>query len=178
MSFTNLTLTTFWLLATVPASRAADQAKPSPSGSNKPTSPVELKPRDAATAMKEFKEEIASIRQLGAKMSGGISKDKPATGLRMMKVVTAKLAAVRTLGLPEDLRSAYDRMAKFWKATSELYADMPEEDAAVEAWAKKKFSDPKFAEKYKPMLMDGKAAGAELTKIAQTYRIEIELRGK
>ncbi len=145
--------------------------------SDKPSAPSKPAKRDAAAAMKEFKAEIAAIRALGIKLSAG-AKDNPVAGMRMMKVTTAKLAAVRTDGLPDDLRNAYDRMAKFWKATSEIYTDMPEDDAAVEAWAKKKFSDPKFEESFKPVMIEGRTAGAELAKVTAKYVIEIELPGK
>ena len=171
-----LTLSTLLLTFASPA-LSTDKENPAAPAGGKIAPSTPTKPRDASTAMTEFKSDIAAIRALGIKLSEE-GKCNPVAGMRMMKLTTAKLAAVRTDGLPEDLRNAYDRMARFWTATGEVYSDMPEEDAAVEAWARKKFSDPKFAEKFKPIMEEGRAAGAELTRVTKKYNIELELPGK
>ena len=48
----------------------------------------------------------------------------------------------------------------------------------MEAWARKMFSYPKFAEKFNPIMKEGRAAGAELTGVTKKYNIDLELPGK
>jgi hypothetical protein len=178
MSIRTIPVSSCLLVATLLSCPAVEEKKQVPAPAlAKPAPAAPAKTRDDETAMREFKAEIAAIRALGEKMTGE-AKGNPAAGMRMMKATTEKLAAVPTDGLPEDLKTAYDRMAKFWKATGEIYDDMPEDDAAVEAWGRKKFSDPKFEEKFKPIMIEGKTAGAELIKVTKKYGIEIEMAGK
>jgi hypothetical protein len=104
-------------------------------------------------AVEAFKAEMAAVAKLSEKVERETSVEDPASGVRGLRTLLARLRKVRTDALPEDLKGAYiDFVAEMGKM-ERVFAGWPETAAEFTKFVRENVArDAKFVEKLTPRL--------------------------
>lgn len=129
---------------------------------------VPAKTRDKETALKEFKADMGVMKKWMKKQEAK-AKENPLTGLKLIKQLDAKIAAVKVDGLPSDLSADFKKMQEITSKMAALFKDMPEDDTELMTWASSKFTDAEFSEKIEELGTEGKAASEKLKETGKKY---------
>jgi hypothetical protein len=85
------------------------------------------KPVDEKTAIANFKSEVESVSKWAEEKQKSAASD-PAAGMAMMGEVVAKFKAVKTDGLPADLKGAWGEMTGIMGEMGDIFKNMPKPD--------------------------------------------------
>ncbi|HEX2748247.1 MAG TPA: hypothetical protein VHM91_09645 [Verrucomicrobiales bacterium] len=128
--------------------------------------PAAVSEEAALASFKKGAEEIKAMQKSG-------DKTDPLARLTLIKPMLAKMKAIKTEGLPADLKTAWEEMMVKTEEMAAIFKDMPEKAEEIKAWAQKTFSDPEVSKKLQKIGTEGKAAGKKMKEAAKKYGIEI-----
>jgi hypothetical protein len=110
-----------------------------------------LAPLHAATekeAIAAFKSDIEKLDAEAKAKQGQLATD-PAAGVTMVRTMCKRLRAVRTDGLPADLKSAYTDLVAALGKFEKVFEGFPETGAEFQAFLQQKVTtDPNFLQKF------------------------------
>jgi hypothetical protein len=95
--------------------------KPASGGSESKAAPAVV---DEKTAIATFKTEVESASQWIEEKQKALPSD-PAAGMAMMGEIIAKLKAIKTDGLPADLKGAWTEMSDVMTEMGDMFKNMP-----------------------------------------------------
>ncbi|MEI7821206.1 MAG: hypothetical protein WCK55_09840 [Verrucomicrobiota bacterium] len=84
---------------------------------------------DEKTAIANFKTEVESVTKWADEKSKAASKD-PMAGMTMVGEIVGKFKAIKTDGLPADLKSAWGEMTSVLGEMGDIFKNMPKIDAS------------------------------------------------
>ena len=128
---------------------ACDKAKEG-GGTTSTTAPVSEK-----DAIEGFKKGVMEIDGLMGEMKAA---GNPATGMPKLKEAIAKMASLKTDGLPADLKSAFEGVKGNVMEMADIFKGMPEKAEDAEAFMGKLMQDKALGEK----MQKSREAGIEL----------------
>jgi hypothetical protein len=182
--------------AAAPAPKPAPAAAPTPAPAPAPAAPKPVAaaapaPAPAAgpsadekAAIERFKTQLMTTKtEVEALMKEGAAAaaTNPMAQLVPMKALCAKMQAIKTDGLPADLKEAWDGMAASFGKMADLFKDFPDKPDDMGPWIVKNVgSDPakvqqwsaEFGAKLAAISQGGDAAEKKLTEVAQKYGID------
>jgi hypothetical protein len=123
-------------------------------------------------ALENFKKSALEIKAMSK--AGKDDKD-PMAQMAMVKPMLAKMQAIKTDGLPADLKAAWADMKVKVAEMADIMKDMPDKKEEIMAWAQKKFTDPAIAAKMQKMGDEGKAAGEKLKEVGKKYNLDMDM---
>ena len=118
-------------------------------------------------ALDAFKKAAVEINALVAE---GKAAPDPVSGLPKMKAALEKMKAIKTEGLPADLKESFTASMAGLDEMINLFKGMPADPAEIEPFMNKLMTDPKIAK----LGETSKAATAKFKEIAAKYGIEIK----
>src|SRR5262245_11625103 len=86
--------------------------------------PARIQAQDAA-ALEAFKKEMLTLEAF-VKQQEAAAKDNPLAGVPMIRGIVSKLKAVKTEGLPADLKAGYEGFVAVISKMADLFKDWPE----------------------------------------------------
>jgi hypothetical protein len=123
-------------------------------------------------AIEALKKDAVEIKAMAA--AGKDSKD-PMAQMTMIKPMLAKMQAIKTEGLPADLKTALvDAKAKIAEMAA-IFKDMPEKKEEVMAWAQKAFTDPAIQQKMQKIGEEVKTTGEKLKEVSKKYGVDMDM---
>lgn len=122
-------------------------------------------------AIESFKKEILEVKAMTDKEKAAAEAD-PIASMGKMKEVMARVKAIKTDGLPADLKEAFTTAMGKMSALVDVFKDLPEKKEDQMAWMMKLGTDPTFQEKMKTLTEEGDAAFEKLKEIGKKYGIE------
>ncbi len=128
--------------------------------------PAAVSEEAALASFKKATEEIKAMQKSG-------DKSDPLGQLALFKPMLAKMKAVKTEGLPADLKTAWDEMMVKTEEMAAIFKDMPEKKEEIGAWAQKTFSDPEISKKMQKIATEGKAAGKKMKETAKKHGLDL-----
>lgn len=109
--------------------------------------PAPLHAQDAA-ALDAFKKEMVAIEAYTKEQEATL-KDNPMAGIAMIRNIVGKLKAVKTDGLPADLKAGYGDFVTVMVKMGDIFKGWPDKpEQMVEFIQKKAAEDPKFMESF------------------------------
>ncbi len=104
----------------------------------------------------------------------------PAAFLAIMDESQTRMRAIKTAGLPTDLKAAFEKTVASAEKIFDLFREVPRDDAGfVEYFREKAKSDPGFKENFEKAFGDaqkeGDEANAELTVVSGKYGITVNV---
>lgn len=123
-----------------------------------------------------FKKEVQAIETFTKEQEAGL-KDNPMGGIVMIRKIVTKVKAVKTEGLPADLKEAYANFTNVLAKMGELFTDWPEKPEEVLAFVTKRSAeDPefmkRFGEKMAALEMEMKPVTESLDAVSAKYGID------
>ncbi|HWB02688.1 MAG TPA: hypothetical protein VG796_06650 [Verrucomicrobiales bacterium] len=125
--------------------------------------------KDAIEALKKDAAEIKAMSKAGEE-----SKD-PMAQMTMIKPMLAKMQAIKTEGLPADLKTALEEAKIKIGEMAVLFKDLPAKKEEVMAWAQKAFADPTLQTKMQKIGEEVKATGEKLKDVAKKYGVDMDM---
>ncbi len=122
-------------------------------------------------ALDAFKAKVEEIKQL-SKAGEAESQGNPMGGMGKLKQIMAKVAEIKTDGLPADLKEAFTVAQSKMAGMAEIFKDMPEKQEEMMAWMMKLGTDPAIKEKMETLQKEGDAAFEKLKEVGKKYGIE------
>jgi hypothetical protein len=137
--------------------------------------PARIQAQDAA-AMEAFKKEMLAIEAYTKEQEAAL-KDNPMAGIAMIRNIVGKLKAVKTDGLPADLKAGYGEFVAVIAKMGDMFKGWPDKpEQMVEFIQKKATEDPKFMESFgeKMAALEGemKPAIQKLDELGKKYGLE------
>jgi hypothetical protein len=123
-------------------------------------------------ALESFKKSAAEIKAMAA--AGKESKD-PMAQMGMVKPMLAKMQAIKTEGLPADLKAALTEAKAKVAEFAVIFKDMPEKKDEIAAWAQKTFTDPAIGPKMEKLGNEVKASGEKLKEVSKKYGADMDM---
>jgi hypothetical protein len=130
---------------------------------------------DEKAAIERFKADGKAIKEWTDKNKP--DEKNPVSSMAMMDQMVVKLKAVRTDGLPADLKGAYGKMVAVVEKMQAAFKGFPKDQAAFMTFIQEKMtSDPAFMTNFQQQMetlsKEGDAASEELKTVAKKYGIE------
>jgi hypothetical protein len=154
---------------------AAEKPNAADTAPKPPTTPQ--KPRDQATALKEFEAEMKEIKKWTGKQNED-DKTNITKVIMALPELTRKLSAVRTDDLPVDIASCMERLPKSFRKLAALFKDAPATEEEVNTWLANKTSDEEFMQRIQAISEEANRIGKELTEAAAKHGIEVDMNKK
>ena len=123
-------------------------------------------------ALEDFKK---SAEELNALTKDDAAAADPMAGMAKMKTVVAKVNAIKTDGLPADLKEAFTNFRSKLGEMAGLLKDMPEKKEDMLAWAQKVAADPELGAKMGALGQEVGALGEKLGEVAKKHGIDAQI---
>ena len=135
-----------------------------------------ITPLRADPALDGFKKEMTALEAFIKEQEAGL-KTNPMAGIAMIRNIIGKLKAVKTDGLPDDLKSGYMEFVVAISKMGEIFKDWPEKAEEMQAFIVKKIGeDPKymdnFGEKMAALEKDMQPATQKLDELGKKYGLD------
>lgn len=140
-----------------PAAGAASSGSPAASGGGA------VSEKDALDAFKKASVEINAL------IKEGKAAGDPVSGLPKMQAAIEKMKAIKTDGLPADLKESFSGAREGMESMLSKFKDLPKDPAELGAFMQKLMTDPATAK----LMETGKAASEKFKEVATKYGIEI-----
>jgi hypothetical protein len=136
-----------------------------------------ITPLRADAAMDGFKAGMASIEAY-IKIQEAALKTDPMAGIAMIRGIVHRLQALKTDGLPADLKLGYTEFVVAMSKMGTLFEGWPEKSEAMKAFIGKKIGeDPKFMDKFSMKMAaiekDTQPAVAKLDELGRKYGLDM-----
>ena len=177
-------LFTFAITAAFPVTAAFAQntapPAPLPAAENQPSKDTTAaqKPREQATALKEFEADMKEIKKW---MDAETAKDKTSVTrvLKLVPELVKKFSALRTDGLPEELSGGLEKMTKSFSKAVVIFKDAPtHEEDEFKIWLNKKMASAEFVAEMEAISKEGQRVGDELQAAGLKFGIDLGLDKK
>ena len=99
----------------------------------------------------------------------------PMAGMAKMKTVMARVNAIKTDGLPADLKEAFTGFRSKLSEMVGLLKDMPEKKEDMLAWAQKMAADPALGAKMAAIGQEVGVLGEKLSEVAKKHGIDAQM---
>ncbi len=96
-------------------------------------------------------------------------------GMAKMKTVMARVNAIKTDGLPADLKEAFTGFRSKLSEMVDLLKDMPEKKEDMLAWAQKMAADPALGAKMAAIGQEVGVLGEKLSEVAKKHGIDAQM---
>ena len=96
-------------------------------------------------------------------------------GMAKMKTVMARVNAIKTDGLPADLKEAFTGFRSKLSEMVGLLKDMPEKKEDMLAWAQKMAADPALGAKMAAIGQEVGVLGEKLSEVAKKHGIDAQM---
>lgn len=159
MKLTRIITTAFAASALLFASCNKDEKGGSASGGGG----AAVSEKDALDAFKKAAVEINAL------IAEGKAAGDPVAGLPKMKAAMEKMKAIKTEGLPADLKESFTAAMSGMGEMIALFKGMPADPAEIGPFMQKLMTDPKIAK----LGETSKAATAKFKEVAAKYGVEI-----
>ncbi|MEI7821207.1 MAG: hypothetical protein WCK55_09845 [Verrucomicrobiota bacterium] len=142
---------------------------------------VSITPLRADEALDGFKKEMTGIEAYVKEQEAGL-KTNPMAGIAMIRNIVGKLQAVKTDGLPADLKQGFTEFVGAISKMGEMFKGWPDKPEEMQAFIVKKIGeDPKFMDAFGTKMAElkkemqppiakldelGKKYGLDMSKIA------------
>ena len=139
-------------------------------------SPVRKVNHRAETTLAGFKKEMTGLEAYVKEQEAGL-KTNPMAGISMIRNIVTKLQAIKTDGLPADLKTGYTEFVTAISKMGDMFTGWPEKAEDMQAFIVKKIGeDPKymdsFGEKMAALEKDMAPAVAKLDALGKKYGLE------
>ncbi len=130
----------------------------------------------ADAALDGFKKEMAAL-EASVKQQEAALKENPMGGIAMIRDIVGKLKAIKTDGLPDDLKAGYTDFVTAISKMGDIFKDWPAKAEEMQAFIVKKLGeDPKFmesfGEKMQALEKEIQPAVAKLDELGKKYGLE------
>jgi hypothetical protein len=130
----------------------------------------------ADAALDAFKKDMEALEAY-TKEQEAAAKTNPMAGIAMIRNIVAKLKAVKTEGLPADLKAGYGEFVAVIAKMGDLFAGWPDKAEDMQTFIVKKMGeDPKFmevfGEKMAGLEKEMQPAIAKLSELGKKYGFE------
>ena len=137
--------------------------------------PVSAQEADKA-ALDAFKKEMQAIETFSKEEEAKL-KDNPMGGIAMIRGIVGKVQAVKTDGLPADLKTTYGDFSRVLGKMGEMFKEWPAKVEDIQAYVEKKAKeDPKFMEdfgsKMEALETEMNPITAKLDELGKKYGLE------
>jgi hypothetical protein len=137
--------------------------------------PLHLHAQDAA-AMEAFKKEMLAIEAYTKEQEAG-AKENPLAGVAMIRNIVGKLKAVKTEGLPADLKAGFAEFVTVIAKMGDMFAGWPDKAEEMQTFITKKMTDDpqymeKFGEKMAALEKEMQPAIQKLDELGKKYGLE------
>ena len=131
----------------------------------------------ADAALDGFKKEMTSLEAYVKEQEAGL-KTNPMAGIAMIRNIVAKLQAIKTDGLPDDLKTGYSEFVTAISKMGDLFKGWPEKAEDMQAFIVKKLGeDPKymdvFGEKMAALEKEMQPAVTKLDELGKKYGLDM-----
>jgi hypothetical protein len=123
-------------------------------------------------ALESFKK---SAGELNALTNEAPDPADPMAGLSKVKVMVAKLEAIKTDGLPADLKDAFTAFRSKFSEMAAALKDMPEKKEDRLAWAQKMMTDPELGAKMAKLGQELVPLAQKLEEVAKKHGIDLNV---
>ena len=135
-----------------------------------------IMPLRADEALDGFKKEMTGLEAYVKQQEAGL-KENPMAGIAMIRNIVTKLRAIKTDGLPADLKGGYMEFVTAISKMGDMFTGWPEKAEDMQAFIVKKIGeDPKymdkFGEKMSALEKDMAPAVAKLDELGKKYGLE------
>jgi hypothetical protein len=132
---------------------------------------ISVTPLRADEALDGFKKEMGSLEGYIKEQEAGL-KSNPMAGIAMIRGIVGKLQAVKTDGLPADLKTGFTEFVAQIAKMGVLFKDWPEKAEEMQPFIVKKIGeDPKFMDNFGAKM-------AEIEKEMQPAVVKLDELGK
>lgn len=125
--------------------------------------------KDALAGFKKAAEELNALTKEDA------ANPDPMGKMGKMKAVLAKVKAIKTDGLPADLKDAFTAFRGKLTEMGDLLKDMPEKKEDMLAWAQKLGTDPELGKKMGAIGGELGQLGEKFAEIAKKHGIDAQI---
>jgi hypothetical protein len=123
-------------------------------------------------ALEDFKK---SAEELNALTKEAPDASDPMAGLTKVKTVSAKMDAIKTDGLPADLKEAFTAFRAKFNEMAAVLKGMPEKKEEMLAWAQKMMTDPELSAKMAKLGQELEPLGQKFTEVAKKHGIDVNM---
>ncbi|MEO6740848.1 MAG: hypothetical protein ABIP20_11380 [Chthoniobacteraceae bacterium] len=136
-----------------------------------------IMPLRADEALDGFKKEMTGLEAFVKEQEAGL-KTNPMAGISMIRNIVAKLRAVKTDGLPADLKGGFTEFVTAIAKMDDMFKGWPEKSEEMQAFIVKKIGeDPKymdaFGAKMAALEKDMQPAVAKLDELGKKYGLDM-----
>ena len=137
---------------------------------------ISITPLRADEALDGFKKEMTALEGYVKEQEAGL-KENPMAGIAMIRGIVGKLQAIKTDGLPADLKTGYTEFVAAISKMGEMFKGWPEKAEDMQAFIVKKIGeDPKymdsFGEKMAALEKEMQPAITKLDELGKKYGLE------
>lgn len=136
-----------------------------------------IMPLRADEALDGFKKDMTGLEAFVKEQEAGL-KTNPMAGISMIRNIVAKLRAVKTDGLPADLKGGFTEFVTAIAKMDDMFKGWPEKSEEMQAFIVKKIGeDPKymdaFGAKMAALEKDMQPAVAKLDELGKKYGLDM-----
>ncbi len=138
---------------------------------------ISITPLRADEALDTFKKDMTGLEAYVKEQEAGL-KTNPMAGIAMIRGIITKLQAIKTDGLPADLKTGYSEFVTAISKMGDIFQGWPEKAEDMQAFIGKKISeDPKFMESFGAKMAtaekDMAPAVAKLDELGKKYGLDM-----
>jgi hypothetical protein len=138
---------------------------------------ISITPLRADEALDGFKKEMTGIEAYVKEQEAGL-KANPMGGIAMIRNIVGKLQAVKTDGLPADLKQGFTEFVGAISKMGEMFKGWPDKPEEMQAFIVKKIGeDPKymdaFGEKMAALEKEMQPSVAKLDELGKKYGLDM-----
>lgn len=138
---------------------------------------VSITPLRADEALDGFKKEMTGLEAYVKEQEAGL-KTNPMAGISMIRGIVGKLKAIKTDGLPADLKTGYMEFVIAISKMGDMFQGWPDKAEEMQAFIVKKIGeDPKymdtFGEKMAALEKEMQPAVAKLDELGKKYGLDM-----
>jgi len=132
-------------------------------------------------ALATYKTEALAIKEWSKKNEP--DANNPVAGMALIGQMVDKMKAMKTAGLPADLKAAHEKMVATMGKMADAIKDFPKDAEGFQKYMiEKATADPAFGTKFQAQMAElgkeAEASGEALKAAGKKYDIDLDLKGK